>query len=96
MDVGPMKHFTLDPQVMKTWGPGLWAIFVALVVLVGALLHNLYKELVLCGCIYRYIIALAATVAIIYLNTKRVSKQGRELHVHHYMLGFILACTFGY
>lgn len=38
-DIGPMKNFTLDPAVMKTWGVGMWILFFAIF---GTLLGLLY------------------------------------------------------
>ena len=73
MDVGPMQHFTLDPKVMKTWGPGLWTIFATLLVTVGCLLHNTYKVLKQSNCLVAYLIAGAVVVGGMWLYTKRVS-----------------------
>lgn len=39
-DVGFMQNFTLDPQVMATWGPGMWTAFFILFGLIGAILGD--------------------------------------------------------
>lgn len=74
MDVGPMQHFSLDPSVMKTWGVGLWIMFLALLVLLGVLVLNAYHSYVAAGCALRYLIGGAIIAAYMFLNTKKNTK----------------------
>lgn len=69
-----MEHFTLDPSVMKTWGVGLWVMFVAFLVLIGGLLLNAYHSYVAAGCAWRYLIGFAIIAAYMFLNTKKNTK----------------------
>ena len=96
LDEGPMQHFTLDPRIMKTWGPGLWTMFIAMIVIIGFLLRNLFVGLHACDQMIKYAALIALSIGGIYLNTKRLAPQGRELHIHHYVMGFLLASFLGY
>mmetsp|Transcript_7366 Transcript_7366/g.8866 ORF Transcript_7366/g.8866 Transcript_7366/m.8866 type:complete len:125 (+) Transcript_7366:769-1143(+) len=81
---------------MKTWGPGLWAIFATLIVVLASLLRNIYSSLALSDCLARYLIGAAAVAGYFYWKTKRNAKEGRTVHIHHYLIGLIFACTCGY
>jgi uncharacterized membrane protein SpoIIM required for sporulation len=43
-DQGPMTHFMLDPDVMKTWGSLLWSIFVLMIALLVGVFWRIFIE----------------------------------------------------
>ena len=96
VDIGPMKHFTLAPSVMKTWGAFLWTVFVALILFGYLVLKEEYEDLQKADCLTRYLIWLVLIVVYFIWNTKRNEPKGRHLHIHHYVVGFIVVTLIGY
>ena len=96
IDVGILQKFTLTWSVMKTWGVGLWTLFAAFTFAMGLLVNNVFEYLHDSGVLVYYLIYLGAVVAFFVWNTLRLWPTGRRLHIHHYMIGFMLVTLFGY
>lgn len=89
-DQGPFKHFSLDPSEMKDWGLFLWGALLAIVVFIAALLYRVFTDYRQISCLKWYLIILAAWFIGIYLQDKRMKKQNRQIHLHHYCVAFIV------
>jgi len=87
-DIKPLARLTLDPKVMKTWGMGMWAIFLFLMVLLLLIMTNLGLHYYKMNLIPRYIAWGALLTSAIVWNSKR--QPTKELHIHHYALAMIL------
>lgn len=81
---------------MKTWGAGLWTIFLSMAVVVVALLYVDYTDIHACDALIRYLVYGAALVGFFVWNTKRLAPVGRHLHIHHYVVGFVINSFIGY
>ena len=88
LDVGPLQHFELDWQSMKTWGIFLWCVFLAIVALVIYVACHVFSAYKNSGCLWFYMSYIAATCVFIIWNTKRLKPDGYVIHVHHYCIGF--------
>jgi len=53
-DEGFMTNFTLDPQTMATWGPGMWMAFFILFGLIGLILADVCYHYYLIGILKYY------------------------------------------
>jgi hypothetical protein len=89
-DVEALQWLSLDPQVIKTWGPKEWAFALVLFGLVASFLLDIfvvYKQLEI---LTRYLVWGALFVGFIRWNTKRQAAYGKELHIHHYELAMFI------
>lgn len=90
LDKGPLKEVTLDWQIMKTWGKGMWVIFFFEMILAASVLFILSHVYIEVGIFKYYVIWGSALVSFMVWNTHRNKEEGRELHVHHYVVALIL------
>lgn len=88
LDNGPMKRLTLDPNVMKTWGKGMWALFAVMVALMASILYENAMNLVKMQKLHVYVAWGIALYGWIKWNTKR--QPEKTIHVHHYDVALIL------
>ncbi|CAI2373366.1 unnamed protein product [Moneuplotes crassus] len=95
LDQGILQDFTLDWEVMKNWPAMLWGVFISLI---GFLIFTLYHLFVL----YResevlgyYLIFLVLYISYFVIKTWILGSK-RELHIHHYVLGFSVVLFCGY
>lgn len=95
LDVGPLQHFTLTWASIQNWGLFLKGVAVLLVGLIGSLLYLDFEGLKRSHVVHRYLIWLVILVGFMVFNTKRLS-PGRALHVHHYVVAFMLLSVIGY
>ena len=84
-----MKHFTLDPTVMRTWGKGMWFIFFVLFGMIAAILAFTIKGYIAAGVLKYYVAWASALFGFLVWNTKRLAPE-RHIHVHHYLLAMII------
>jgi hypothetical protein len=71
-DIGPMKRLTLDPEVMKTWGIGMWILFFAVMGLLIAVLYVVYQAYSSISLLSSYLILLIAIIGFfVYMNKKQ-------------------------
>jgi len=66
-----MTHFTLDPLVMKTWGPFLWAMFTFLLILVLSILYVIGKSYLIMGVLSRYVLWATILFGVMAWKTKK-------------------------
>lgn len=71
---------------MKTWGVGLWAIFLSLIALIIGILFVISRNYIDLGIMQYYLIWATLLVTGIILNTRRQAKVGKHLHIHHYTI----------
>ncbi|CDW80395.1 UNKNOWN [Stylonychia lemnae] len=89
LDVGFLKHFTLDWKEMKKWPWYLWALFISLIAIIGFIfsyLYHLYSTIQLFNI---YIGIFAGIISLVWLRGKMLGKN-YELHIHHYFLGLTM------
>jgi hypothetical protein len=88
-DEGFMQNFTLDPATMATWGPGMWTVFVVLFGLIGLILADVCYHYYAIGILKYYGLWAVVLVSALVWQSKRVAPE-RKIHVHHYVLAFIV------
>ena len=71
---------------MKTWGVGLWAVFLSLMALIVGILFVISRRYIELGIMGYYVAWAVALVTAILLNTKREAKLDKHLHIHHYTI----------
>ena len=71
LDDGPLKKIEFNPEVMKTWGVGLWAIFLSLIALIISILFVISRNYIDLGIMQYYLIWATLLVTGIILNTRR-------------------------
>ena len=89
-DAGFMQKLVLDPKIMKTWGIGLWAIFIFFVLLGIGLVWRIgtaYHEL---GILKYYLVWATIFFSVFFCINKKKQAQGLELHIHHYVIAMAL------
>jgi len=94
-DVGPMQHFTLSWDSMKSWGVFLWAIFIGIILFVVFLLYSLATAYLAVNILEYYVVWILLLTAFIIWNTKRYAGQ-KHFHLHHYALAMILQSVICY
>lgn len=94
--MGPLSHFTLDPEVMKTWGVGMWAFFILIFSLIGGILLSLFLHYSTLGIMGYYVAWAMLLTSFMIWNTKRQAKFGKHLHIHHYTLAMIVMSFISY
>jgi len=70
-------------------GPAGWAILLLMASVIGSVLYFDFTGLKTSHVVVRYVIWAVVLVGFIVLNTKRLS-PGRNLHIHHYFLAFMM------
>lgn len=70
-DFGPMQHLTLDPAVMKTWGRGMWTLFICLMTLITAILVLEVKDYVSVGIFSYYLCWASILTSFLVWKTKK-------------------------
>lgn len=90
LDKGPLKNLTLDWQVIKNYGKGMWTILAALTLFIISLLYVIATEYSTIGILNYYIMWAGALFSFMVWNTKRNHAKGKELHIHHYTLMLML------
>lgn len=88
-DIGPIKDFTFEWDIMKTWGRGMWALFIFILLLIGILLYVILKAYMAIGIANYYLLWVTTLFGFIIWNTKRW-KGVKKLHIHHYCIGMIM------
>jgi len=94
-DVGPLQDFTLTKESIATWGRGLWIFAICLLALILLILKQAFSHYRALGILSYFIAWGGFIVAVISWNTKRLEGI-RELHIHHYCIGFILMSFLSY
>jgi len=89
-DIKPIQRLTLDPQIIATWGPGMWALALVLLALVCLILLNLGLHYHAMGLLGYYVAWGLMIYAAIKWNTKRQKENNKHLHIHHYFFALIL------
>lgn len=90
LDEGPLTHFTLDPDVIKTWGSGLWIFAGCVLVCVGGFLIDMLIHYYTISYLKYYILMGIIIYGIIHLITKCKQKKGYMIHIHHYVLALLI------
>jgi len=70
-DHGFVQRFTLDPTIMRTWGLKMWAVFLALVLLIAWLFYDLAADYTQVQVLTRYVAWWSLLVGAIKWNTQR-------------------------
>ena len=95
-DEGPMKHLTLDPQIMKTWGLGLWALFAAIMALLFGILFRIYIDYSAIGIVKYYAIWAGILATAISFKNKQKVAEGYVIHFHHYCVALVMITFMSY
>ena len=90
LDDGPLKKIEFNPEVMKTWGAGLWAFFIALCVLIVGVVLVVCRRYIELGIMKYYIIWATFLFTALIWNTKREAKLGKHIHIHHYNIAYTI------
>lgn len=69
---------------MRTWGVGLWAIFLTLCALIVGIVLIVCRRYLELGIMKYYVIWATFLATAIIWNTKREAKQNKHIHIHHY------------
>jgi len=94
-DVGILQDFTLDWEVMKNWPPILWVIFVGLVAFLIFTVSHLFMLYYQSNVLPFYGILLTLYIGFFVIKTWLLRGK-KELHIHHYVLGFTVVLLCGY
>jgi hypothetical protein len=86
----PLSEFTLDPSSFKDFGLFLWGILIFVVLLVSSILYFVFVDYKRIGILKWYLLLGVAWVLGVNLQSRRMKKQNRQLHLHHYCLAFII------
>ena len=86
MDVGILKQFCLDWDIMKNWPPILWAVFGVLVIVVISICTIMFIYYKSAHVLTEYGIWGVLLPAWFYY----MSRGCVEVHIHHYTLMMIL------
>jgi len=71
LDDGPLKKIEFNPEVMKTWGVGLWAVFLSLMALIIGILFVISRHYIELGIMGYYVAWATLLVTAIIFNTRR-------------------------
>lgn len=82
----------LDWNVMKNWPPILWAIFIALIVFLAALIRFVVKVYMALHIIKWFVLGLGIFGAWFYYK----SRGATDIHIHHYVLGSFVTAICSY
>ena len=90
LDKGPLNKFSLDPKDMKTWGIGLWILFICMILLLGFIVTLIFSAYYAMGILSYYIAYAIALFTLMAWKTKIAKSKGKNIHIHHYTLALIL------
>lgn len=90
LDEGPMQHFTLDIEVIKTWGVGMWIFFGVIALLLAVFLIDLLGHYFAIGYFKYYLLLGVLMFGVVYLFNKCKTAQGKMIHLHHYVIALLL------
>ena len=89
-DIGPLQKFVLTWDCISNMGKAGWAVFIVLLSVCGSILYLDFEGLKRSEVLVRYGIWAVLLVGFVVWNTKRLKPTGRELHIHHYCIAWIM------
>lgn len=88
-DVGPLQKITLEWDIIKTWGKGLWILFLSLVAIILGIVFVVFRVYYEIGYLKWYALYAIWGIGFIYIKT-RCEKGKKKLHIHHYFWSAII------
>ena len=95
LDNPPFNQFTLEWDVMKNWPWYLWAVFVMLCLFLLSNIAYLLRLYYASEVLPQYLLLVAAIPTFFIVVTKYYGDR-RKLHIHHYVIGFVVVMLAGY
>lgn len=97
MDFSALRIFNLDWADMKTWGPGLWSLFVVLITFVVSnfYYHFHYYYLISEVRLAFYVSILTVIILYFVIMANFIMYPTKQLHIHHYMFMMIVSLFTG-
>lgn len=89
IDVGPMKNLTLEWDIMKTWGKGMWILFLSILLFILGVVYVTFHVYYVIGYLKWYILYLIWGIGFIALKTYLV-RDTKKLHIHHYFWSSVI------
>jgi len=89
LDVGPFSKITLEWDIIKTWGKGIWALFLFMLAIIFTIIYVTFHAYYAIGYLKYYLIWFVLLFGFIILKTY-LERDTKKLHIHHYFWSSII------